>query len=59
MARHLGHLVALEVLKLVSGYTRSSLGGRVLVHDLTTFETRLQTLVRLPWCRVCGRRAAA
>ena len=54
MARLLGHSVALEVLKLASAYTRSALGGRALVHDLTTFETRLHTLVRLPWCRVCG-----
>jgi hypothetical protein len=53
-ARVLGHLVALEVLKVVSGYTPSSLGGRVLIQDLTTFETRLHTLVRLPWCRACG-----
>jgi molybdopterin-synthase adenylyltransferase len=54
-ARLLGHLVALEVLKVVTGYTRSTLGGRVLIQDLTTFETRLHTLVRLPWCRACGR----
>jgi bacteriocin biosynthesis cyclodehydratase domain-containing protein len=54
-ARVLGHLVALEVVKVVSAYTRSALGGRVLALDLSTFETRLCTLVRLPWCRVCGR----
>lgn len=54
MARHLGHLVALEVLKIISGYASTSLGGRVLVHDLATFTTTLHTLVRLPWCRACG-----
>jgi hypothetical protein len=57
MARHLGHLVALEVLAIVSGYAETRLGGRALIQDLTTFETTLATLVRLPWCRVCGRRA--
>jgi molybdopterin-synthase adenylyltransferase len=54
MARLLGHLVALEVLAIVSGYTETKLGGRALIQDLTTFETKLATLVRLPWCRVCG-----
>ena len=58
MARLLGHLVATEVVKIVSGYTRSMLGGRILIQDLVTFETRLHTLVRLPWCRVCGAEAA-
>jgi bacteriocin biosynthesis cyclodehydratase domain-containing protein len=57
-ARLLGHLVALEVVKVVSAYTRSALGGRALAWDLSTFETRLCTLVRLPWCRVCGRGSA-
>lgn len=57
MAQILGHLVALEALKLVSEYTRSLLGGRILIHDLGSFETRLHTLVRVPWCRVCRRGA--
>ncbi len=55
MARILGHLLAMEAVKVVSGYTPSSLGGRVLIQDTTTFETRIHTLARLPWCRVCGR----
>ncbi|MFT3766163.1 MAG: TOMM precursor leader peptide-binding protein [Minicystis sp.] len=54
----LGHLAALEVIKIVSGYAPSILGGQLLVVDPATHETRLHTLVRLPWCRVCGRAAA-
>jgi hypothetical protein len=44
----------MEAIKVLSGYTRETLGGRVLIQDLGTFETRIHTLVRLPWCRVCG-----
>jgi hypothetical protein len=55
MAQILGHLVALEALKILSAYAPSALGGRVLIQDLTTFETRLHTLARLPWCRICGQ----
>jgi hypothetical protein len=54
MARHLGLMAALEAVKVLSGYTPSLLGGRVLYQDLGTFTTRLHTLARLPWCRVCG-----
>ncbi|WP_437721601.1 TOMM precursor leader peptide-binding protein [Sorangium sp. So ce861] len=54
MAQLLGQLVALEALKVLSGYTPSRLGGRLLIQDLSTFETSHRTLVRLPWCRGCG-----
>ncbi|WP_437332790.1 TOMM precursor leader peptide-binding protein [Sorangium sp. So ce394] len=54
MAQLLGQLVALEALKVLSGYTPSRLGGRLLIQDLSTFETSHRTLVRLPWCRSCG-----
>lgn len=54
MGQLLGHLVAMEALKLISGYTPSGLGGRLAIQDLTTFESTLHLLVRLPWCRVCG-----
>lgn len=54
MAQMLGHLAAMEALKVISAYTPSRLGGRILLQDLATFETSYHTLVRLPWCRVCG-----
>jgi bacteriocin biosynthesis cyclodehydratase domain-containing protein len=54
MALLLGHLVALEALRAISGYAGSPLGGRLVIEDLATFESSLHTLVRLPRCRVCG-----
>jgi molybdopterin/thiamine biosynthesis adenylyltransferase len=50
----LGHMVALETIKVITGYASSTLAGRALVVDPATMETTLQTLVRLPWCPVCG-----
>ncbi|WP_080599047.1 MULTISPECIES: TOMM precursor leader peptide-binding protein [Sorangium] len=54
MGQLLGHLVAMEALKVLSAYTPSRLGGRFLIQDLATLETSHHTLVRLPWCKVCG-----
>ncbi|MGK3986572.1 TOMM precursor leader peptide-binding protein [Sorangium sp. So ce136] len=54
MGQLLGHLVAMEALKVLSGYTAPRLGGRLLIQELSTLETSHHTLVRLPWCRVCG-----
>ncbi|WP_438014833.1 TOMM precursor leader peptide-binding protein [Sorangium sp. So ce315] len=54
MAQMLGHLAAMEALKVLSEYTPSRLAGRVLLQDLATLETSHHTLVRLPWCGVCG-----
>ncbi len=53
-AARLGSHVAMEALKAISGYTDPILGGRVSIHDLDTLTSSLHTLVRLPWCRVCG-----
>lgn len=50
----LGHLLALEVLKLISKYTVSNLVGRILVQNLVTLETTLHTVIRMPWCEICG-----
>jgi hypothetical protein len=54
--RRLGHMMAMEAVRVLSGYAPSALGGRLLVEDLATSETTLHTLVRLPTCRVCGAR---
>ena len=54
MLSHAGHLIALEALKILSGYTPSSVGGRVLRQNLVTLETTLHTIISLPWCEVCG-----
>lgn len=50
----LGQLVSLEALKLLSGYAASILVGRVLVQHLITLETSLHSVIRMPWCEVCG-----
>lgn len=50
----LGHLVAMEALGIVGGHARSQLGGRVRVEDLASWTSSVHTLLRLPWCRVCG-----
>ena len=54
MAALAGHLLALEGLKIVSQYTPSLLAGRLLVQNLVTFETTVHTVIRLPWCDICG-----
>ena len=54
MADVLGHLLALEIVKLISRYTESALIGRMLIQNLVTLENTFHTVVRLPWCEVCG-----
>jgi bacteriocin biosynthesis cyclodehydratase domain-containing protein len=53
-ARVLGHRAALEAIKLLSEYTPSGLVGRMVIQDFATLETSSHTLVRIPWCAVCG-----
>jgi len=50
----LGHVVALEAIKLLTRYTESSLIGRMMSLDLITLESTFHTVIRLPWCDVCG-----
>jgi ribosomal protein S12 methylthiotransferase accessory factor len=54
MVSQVGHLLALESLKVLTGYVPSGLGGRVLRQHLVSLETSLHTVIRLPWCEVCG-----
>ncbi len=54
MASLLGHLLALEAVKIISRYTPSHLTGRLLIQNLVTLETSLHTVVRMPWCDICG-----
>lgn len=50
----LASALALEAIKIITRYAPSSLAGRLWIQDLHTLDTRVHTLVRLPWCRVCG-----
>lgn len=54
----LGHLLALEAIQLLTNYTPSRLIGRVLVQHVVTLESSLHTVIRMPWCDVCGGSAA-
>ena len=54
MVLPLGHMAAVEVIKELSHFTQSSLVGRVFVQNMVTFESSFHTVVRLPWCDVCG-----
>lgn len=49
-----GQLLALEAVKLISGYAPSYLVGRILTQHLVTLKTEFHTVLRLPWCAVCG-----
>ena len=49
-----GQMLALEAVKLLSGYAPSYLVGRILMLHLVTLKTEFHTVVRLPWCAVCG-----
>lgn len=51
--RALAPLVALAAMTLAAG-AQSSLGGRILVQDRAAWGSATRTLVRVPWCPVCG-----
>lgn len=54
MAALLGQGLALEALTLLTGYTPSTLTGRLRTQSLVTLETGLHQVTRMPWCDVCG-----
>ena len=54
MAGQLAHLIALEAIKFLTRYVPSTLAGRVLTQDLVRLDTAWHTVIRMPWCTVCG-----
>ena len=54
MAATLGHLMALEAVKMVADYTRSGLVGRLRTQNLVTLESEQHKVIRMPWCETCG-----
>ena len=58
MSALVGHLLALEALKLLSHYAPSPLLGRLLFQHTSTLETTLHTIIPMPWCEVCGGASA-
>lgn len=54
MAATLGHLMALEAVKIVADYTPSGLIGRLSTLSLVTLKTEQHKVIRMPWCETCG-----
>jgi ribosomal protein S12 methylthiotransferase accessory factor len=59
MAPLAGHLLAMEALQLLAGFTTPRLPGRLRIVNLVTGESTLHGVVRMPWCELCGGAAAA
>jgi ribosomal protein S12 methylthiotransferase accessory factor len=49
-----GNGLALEVIKSITAYTLSDLGGRIIVQNMVSLETTRHTILRDPTCSVCG-----
>ena len=58
MAATLGHLMALEAVKIVADYTASGLIGRLYTQNLVTLEAEQHKVIRMPWCETCGGAAS-
>jgi ribosomal protein S12 methylthiotransferase accessory factor len=58
MAGATGHLLALETVKLLSNFTPSRLPGRLYVHNLISGTSQFHTVIRMPWCELCGGAAS-
>ena len=50
----LGHALALLTLDLLASPSATPLAGRLLIRNLVELTTSLHTVLRLPWCDVCG-----
>jgi bacteriocin biosynthesis cyclodehydratase domain-containing protein len=50
-------LVAVEVAKLLTGFSRPVTRSAVFSFDLITFEARLHPVLKIPRCRICGAAA--
>lgn len=49
-----GHQLAMEAIKLLSGFTRSDLSNHVRIQNLVTGESEQHQIIPVPWCDVCG-----
>ena len=54
MAGQAGQALAMQAIKLLTGYGEPRLPGRFLVQNLVTGESALHKVLRMPWCDVCG-----
>ena len=54
MAALTGQMMALEAVKLLARFTPSRLPGRFYVHNLISGTSHFHTVIRMPWCELCG-----
>lgn len=54
MAGQAGQALAMQAIRLLTGYSDPRLAGRFLVQNLVTGESALHRVLRMPWCEVCG-----
>ena len=59
MGELVGQLLALEVIKLITGYATCRLIDSMLAIDLVTLGSELHSVIRMPWCDVCGGAAGS
>jgi ribosomal protein S12 methylthiotransferase accessory factor len=50
----LGHTLAVAAMELLADAHAAPLVGRLLIRNLIKLTTSLHTVLRLPWCDVCG-----
>ena len=54
MAALTGQMLAMEAVKLLTHFTPSRLPGRVYVQNLISGKSQFHTVIRMPWCELCG-----
>lgn len=58
MGGQVGHLLAMESLKILGGFAEGDGPGRVFIQHLITNKTSRHKVIPMPWCDVCGGAAA-
>jgi ribosomal protein S12 methylthiotransferase accessory factor len=54
MAALTGQILAMEAVKLLTHFTPSRLPARVYVQNLISGKSQFHTVIRMPWCELCG-----
>jgi len=54
MAALTGQMLAMEAVKLLTRFTPSRQPGRVYVQNLISGKGQFHTVIRMPWCELCG-----
>ena len=59
MAAQTGQMLTMEAVKLLTHFTTSRLPGRVYIQNLTSRKGQFHTVIRMPWCELCGGAASS